>query len=97
MGNLWLMIGHGVRQKIEGILVRSRACVGGGDANTKMGQVAKAKQALLRSTRYLGTNCLLCALLYNALAYVWMMRKKIDTYLSRPIAKSVHWAKALRR
>jgi hypothetical protein len=34
MGNLWLMIGHGIRQKVEGVLVRSRACVGGGDANT---------------------------------------------------------------
>ena len=90
MGNLWLVIGHAVREKVGGILVRSRACVGGGDANTsvyilsigpstfkidryrrrcfkwhttehtKTGQVAKAKQALLRSARYLGTNCLLC-------------------------------------
>jgi hypothetical protein len=37
MGNLWLMmIGHAVRQEVEGILVRSRACVGGGDANTSV-------------------------------------------------------------
>ena len=31
MGNLWLMmIGHAVRQEVEGILVRSRACGGRG-------------------------------------------------------------------
>ena len=26
MGNPWLMIGHAVRQKVEGVLVRSHAC-----------------------------------------------------------------------
>jgi hypothetical protein len=36
MGNLWLMIGHAIRQKVEGILVGSRTCVGGGDANTSV-------------------------------------------------------------
>ncbi len=28
VGNLWLMIGHGIRQKVKGSLVRSGACVG---------------------------------------------------------------------
>jgi hypothetical protein len=62
--------------------------------HTKMSQVAKAKQALLRSTRYLGTNCLL----YIAIQYFSVRAddaKKKDTYLSRPIAKECQWGEGL--
>ena len=67
----------------------------GHGTHTKMSQVAKAKQALLRSTRYLGTNCLLC--IFSVCADDANKINKFDTYLSRPIAKGVNGAKGLRR
>jgi hypothetical protein len=50
MRNLWLMIGHAVRQKVEGILVRSCACVWGRRCEYQRIYTAHRPIDFLRST-----------------------------------------------